>query len=285
MGEALALLLDTLNYVSVLLLVSIGLVLVFGLMQVINLAHGEFFLVGAYAVLVLQGLGVPFWATLPLAFLAGGIVGLLCDGLILRHVYDRPADTILATWGLSLAIRQAIVIVFGPNSQQVSSPLTEPVELLGTTYSAYRLAIMGIALAVAAVVFLLLYRTRFGLAARAAMVNRPMAQCLGIDTRRLDRSTFALGAALAGLSGAVMAPLMSVDPQMGIGFVLPAFLSILVGGVGSPAGAIWGSAVIGGSTTLVAAWWTPVIAQIVVFTLAIVIIRVLPGGLSGIGRR
>lgn len=285
MGSSLALLLDALNYTSVLLLVSIGLVIVFGMMQVINLAHGEFFLVGAYAVVVLQGLGVPFWLTLPLAFVVGGLFGLLCDEAILRFIYDRPADTILATWGLSLAIRQAIVILFGPNSQQVAAPLTDPVSFLGISYSSYRLAIMAIAISVAAAVFLLLYRTSFGLAARAAMANRPMAQSLGINTRRLDRITFSFGAALAGFSGAVMAPLMSVDPQMGIGFVLPAFLSILVGGVGSPAGAIWGSVVIGGSTTAVSSWWTPVVAQIIVFSLAVAVIRFLPAGLSGLRRR
>jgi branched-chain amino acid transport system permease protein/urea transport system permease protein len=269
----------------VLLLVSIGLVIVFGMMQVINLAHGEFFLVGAYTVLVFQGLGVPFWLTLPLAFVTAGLLGVICDAAVLRFMYHRPADTILATWGLSLAIRQAIVIIFGPNSQQIVAPLTEPVSILGLSYSAYRLAIIVIAIAVAAAVFLVLYRTSIGLAARAAMVNRPMAQCLGINTRRLDRIAFSTGAALAGFSGAVMAPLMSVDPQMGMGFVLPAFLSILVGGVGSPAGAIWGSVVIGGSTTVAASVWTPVIAQIIVFSLSIAIIRFLPAGLSGLRRK
>lgn len=285
MDSYLALALDALNYTSVLLLVSIGLVIVFGMMQVINLAHGEFFLIGAYSVLVLQWLGVPFWLTLPLTFVIGGLFGLLCDAAILRFIYDRPIDTILATWGLSLAIRQAIVVVFGPNSQQVVAPLIEPVHFLGITYSSYRLAIIAIAIAVAAVVFVVLYRTAFGLAARAAMANRPMAQCLGINTRRLDRVTFSLGSALAGFSGAVMAPLMSVDPQMGMGFVLPAFLSILVGGVGSPVGAIWGSVVIGGSTSFAASWWTPVIAQIIVFSLAVAMIRFLPAGLSGLRRK
>ena len=280
-----ALALDALNYTSVLLLVSIGLVLVFGMMQVINLAHGEFFLIGAYSVLVLQGIGLPFWLTLPLAFAIGGLFGLICDAAILRFIYHRPTDTILATWGLSLAIKQAIVIVFGPNSQQIIAPLTEPVNLFGMYYSSYRLIIIVIAITVAVSIFLILYRTAFGLSARAAMANRPMAQCLGINTRRLDRMTFGLGAALAGLSGAVMAPLMSVDPQMGMGFLLPAFLAILVGGVGSPAGAIWGSVVIGGSTTTAASWWTPVIAQIIVFSLAVAVIRFLPGGLSGLRRK
>lgn len=276
--------LDMLNYISVLLLVSIGLVLIYGMMQVINLAHGEFFLLGAYTVLVAQGMGVPFVLTVVLAFIVVALFGLLCDAAVLRFIYHRPTDTILATWGLSLAIRQAIVVAFGPTSQQVHAPMTAPVTILGTSYSSYRLAVMAVALAVATAVFTLLYRTNFGLAARASMANRAMAQCLGVDTRRLDRMTFGLGAGLAGLSGAVMAPLMSVDPQMGMGFVLPAFLSILVGGVGSPAGAIWGSGVVGGATVAASAWWTPVVAQILVFSLAIAVIRVLPLGLSGLRR-
>ena len=276
--------LDALNYTSVLLLVSLGLIVVFGLMQVINLAHGEFFLIGAYSVLVAQGFGLPFWMVVPLAFLVASLVGLCVDACILRFIYHRPIDTILATWGLSLAIKQLIIIVFGPGALQVTAPITEPVEILGVTYSSYRLVIMAIAVLVTIATLSLLYFTRLGLAARAAMANRQMAQCLGINTRRLDRTTFSLGAGLAGLAGAVMAPLMSVDPQMGLSFLIPAFLTVLVGGAGSPLGALYGSAVIGTSNTLIATWWTPVIAQITVFTLAIVIIRTLPSGISGIRR-
>lgn len=284
MQQFFALFLDALNYTSVLLLVCIGLVIIFGLMKVINLAHGEFFLTGAYTVFVAQSLGLSFWLAIPLAFFAVALLGLLCDSLVLRFIYHRPMDTILATWGLSLAIKQTIIILFGPGSQLIAAPFTESVNLFGVTYSSYRLFVILIAVLTATAAFLMLYRTRFGLSARAAMANRSMAQCLGINTRKLDRLTFSFGAGLAGFSGAVMAPLMSVDPQMGMGFVLPAFLSILVGGVSSPLGALWGSAVIGTSSTAISAFWSPVIAQIIVFSLAIAVIRVLPAGLSG-GRR
>lgn len=125
------------------------------------------------------------------------------------------------------------------------------------------------------------FRTRFGLTARAVIANRRMASCLGIDTRRLDRLTFAFGAALAGLAGAVMAPLMSVDPQMGLGFLVPAFLAILVGGTGHLAGVLAGSVLVGGTDTVIARLWSPVVAQIVVFTLAIVVIRLFPRGVVG----
>ncbi len=143
---------------------------------------------------------------------------------------------------------------------------------------------MAVAIVVAAGTFFLFYRTRIGLAARGVIANRTMAASLGIDTRRMDRATFAFGAALAGFAGAVMAPLMSVDPQMGVGFLVPAFLSILVGGAGSLPGALLGTSVIAGSSTVVASFWTQVVAQIAVFSLAILIIRVFPQGLMG-GRR
>ena len=277
MQTVLPILLDSLNYISVLLLVSIGLVLIFGLMQVINLAHGEFFLIGAYGLWFAQQMGLPFAAGVLLGALVAAAVGLLAEVAVIRRMYDRPLDTILATWGLSIAIKQAIVIAFGAQSQQIASPLDSAVSLFGVPYS----AIAGV---VALLVFAILYRTRFGLAARAAMVNRPIARAIGIDTRRVDRAAFAFGTGLAGLAGAVMAPLMSVDPQMGFGFILPAFLSILVGGVGSPAGALWGTGLMGSSQTLIASWWNPVIAQIAVFTLAIVVIRLYPNGITGVRR-
>jgi urea transport system permease protein len=156
--------------------------------------------------------------------------------------------------------------------------------VLGAAYPSYRLFVMAVTIAVATGTFLLFYRTNLGLAARAVIANRPMAASLGINTRRMDRATFAFGAALAGVAGAVMAPLMSVDPQMGVGFLIPAFLSILVGGAGSLLGALLGTSLIAGLSTVVASQWTQVLAQTVVFSLAIVVIRVFPHGLAG-GRR
>lgn len=275
--------LDALNFMLALLLVTLGLIIVFGLMNVINMAHGEFFLLGAYTVVVLQDLG-GFWLALIAAPLLLAAVGLVVEELVIRHVYHRFIDTILATWGLSLAIKQTVIVLFGPTAQQVANPLPGQVMILGAVYPAYRLFIMAVAVAVAAGTFLLFYRTHLGLAARGVIANRAMAASLGIDTRRMDRATFAFGAALAGLAGAVMAPLMSVDPQMGVGFLVPAFLSILVGGAGSLLGALLGTSVIAGASTVVASVWTQVIAQIVVFSLAIVVIRVFPQGLGG-GRR
>lgn len=273
--------LDGLNYVLVIALVAMGLVVVFGLMNVINMAHGELFLLGAYTLSITEMLGGSFWLGLILAPLILALVGLAIEELVVRHVYHRFLDTILATWGLSIAIKQAVVLAFGPQSRTASPPFDFAVEIFGAPYPAYRLFVMGVSVAVIAGTFLLFFRTRFGLTARAVIANRRMASCLGIDTRRLDRLTFAFGAALAGLAGAVMAPLMSVDPQMGLGFLVPAFLAILVGGTGHLAGVLAGSVLVGGTDTVIARLWSPVVAQIVVFTLAIVVIRLFPRGVVG----
>jgi urea transport system permease protein len=276
--------LDALSFMLALLLVALGLIIIFGLMNVINMAHGEFFLLGAYTVVLVQNAGGGFWLGVLAAPLVLAALGLLLEELVVRHVYHRFIDTILATWGLSLALKQAVIVAFGPTAQQVQNPLPSQVLILGAVYPSYRLFIMAVAIAVAAGTFFLFYRTRLGLAARGVIANRAMAASLGIDTRAMDRATFAFGAALAGLAGAVMAPLMSVDPQMGVGFLVPAFLSILVGGAGSLPGALLGTSVIAGSSTVVASIWTQVVAQIAVFSLAIVIIRIFPRGLAG-GRR
>jgi len=203
---------------------------------------------------------------------------------VIRHVYRRFIDTILATWGLSISLKQAVVVVFGPAAHQVENPLPQTVTILSTLYPGYRLFIMAVAVLLALGTFLLFYRTRLGLVARAVIANRPMAASLGLNTRRMDRMTFAFGAALAGLAGAVMAPLMSVDPQMGVGFLIPAFLSILVGGTGSLLGTVLGTTLIASAGTVVASVWTQIAAQLVVFGLAIVVIRLFPRGLTG-GRR
>lgn len=276
--------LDASNFILALLLVTLGLVIIFGLMNVINMAHGELFLLGAYCVVLVQQHGGSFWLALVLAPLLLAAIGLAIEELVIRHVYHRFIDTILATWGLSLVIKQAVVIAFGPTAKQVDGPLPQTVEVLGTLYPAYRLFIMAVAVVVAGATFLLFYRTNLGLAARAVIANRSMASSLGINTRRMDRMTFALGSALAGLAGAVMAPLMSVDPQMGVGFLIPAFLSILVGGAGTLLGALLGTTLIAGASTVVSSIWSQIAAQIVVFGLAIVVIRLFPQGLTG-GRR
>jgi branched-chain amino acid transport system permease protein/urea transport system permease protein len=273
--------LDTLSFMLALLLVTLGLVVIFGLMNVINMAHGEFFLIGAYCVVVVERAGFAFWWALLLSPIVLAIIGVAVEELVVRHIYRRFIDSILATWGISLALKQTVIVIFGPTAQSIVSPIPGPVEILGVVYPAYRLFIMGVAVALTAATFLVFYRTTLGLAVRGVIANRAMAASLGINTRLLDRATFAIGAALAGIAGAVMAPIMSVDPQMGVGFLIPAFLSVLVGGTGTLLGALMGTAAIAGSTVVISDLWTDVTAQVVVFTLAIILIRAFPQGLTG----
>ena len=285
METVIALILDATNFTLALLLVSLGLVVIFGLMNVINMAHGEFFLIGAYVVVALNRFGAgSFWFALILAPIVLAVIGLLLEWAVLRHIYNRFIDTILATWGLSLILKQGVIVLFGPQAQTVSNPMPSAVDVLGVDYPAYRLFIMAISAVLAFVTYYLFFRTTLGLQIRGGIANRAMAASLGINTRRMDRATFAVGAALAGFAGAVMAPIMSVDPQMGVGFLIPSFLSVLVGGVNSLVGALLGTTVIGGTTTLFSSYISQADAQILVFILAIVIIRLFPSGLTG-GRR
>src|SRR5262249_15446257 len=192
--------LDATSFMLALLLVTLGLVIIFGLMNVINMAHGEFFLIGAYTVYVVQGAGGGFWLALVAAPLVLAILGLAIEEIVIRHVYHRFTDTILATWGLSIAIKQAVIVPFRPTAHQVANPSRGTVALFGPVYPAYRLFVMAASIVVATATFLLFYRTKFGLAARGVIANRMMASSLGINTRRMDRATFALGAALAGFA-------------------------------------------------------------------------------------
>ncbi|MEJ8814525.1 branched-chain amino acid ABC transporter permease [Variovorax ureilyticus] len=279
--DLLAVLLDSVSYFLVLLLVALGLVVIFGLMNVINMAHGEFFLVGAYTAVAITKAGLSFWWALLAAPLVLCVVGWMVEIAIVRFVYHRFIDSILATWGLSLMLKQLIVVVFGPTSQGVGDPVATTVSVLGVSYPAYKLLVMAASVALTTLTFVLLYRTPTGLMIRGVIANRKMAGSLGINTRRLDVGTFMAGAALAGFAGAAMAPLMSVDPQMGSGFLIPAFLSILVGGTTSFAGVVTGAALISGGNTWLAALRDPVFAQIVVFSLAILVFRFFPSGLLG----
>lgn len=278
-------LLDGTNAVLVLILVSLGLAVIFGLMNVINMAHGEFLILGAYALMSLQGWGVPFWIAFVASPLLVALLGLAVEELLIRRTYHRLIDTILATWGLSLVIRQSLVLVYGPGAHGVVAPDLGAVSLFGSPYPVYRLVIMGISLATIAITFLVFFRTRFGLAARAVIANRDMAACLGIDIRRLDRVTFAFGAGLAGLAGAATAPIISIDPSAGLGWLTPAFLSVLVGGLGSLTGPLAGGTAVGGLDSFTAALLSPVWSQFVVFLAAILLIRLLPNGLLGRRRR
>ena len=271
--------LDTLNYFSVLMLVVLGLVVIFGLMNVINMAHGEFLLIGAYTVVAATGAGLNFWVGLLLAPLVAALVGLIVEVLVVQRIYHRFLDTILATWGISLVLKQSVILIFGPTAQSVSNPLPGSMSVFGVDYPRMRLVIIVAAISLSVALYLALFRSNIGLKLRTVIANRDIAAALGLNTRAMDRATFSLGVALAGFAGAIMAPVMSVDPQMGVGFLIPSFLAILLGGVNSLIGAVVGVGAISGATNFISVWLSQADTQIIVFLLAMVVIRFFPEGI------
>lgn len=278
-GLPIALFLDALSSALILALVALGLVIVFGMMGIINMAHGEMLMLGAYTVAIASSWGAPFWLAAAVAPIAVGVLGIVIEFVLIRRLPARPLDTILATWGLAIVLRQGVVLSFGPRSLNVDAPTSADVAFAGITYPAYRLLLMVVAIVALSSTLLLFARTGRGLVARAAMARPDMAAALGIDVRRVRRWTFALGAALAGLAGALLAPLISIDPYMGTGFLVPAFLAAVVGGGTSLSAVLVGAGVIGGADSLLGHWMSPVLSQMVVFLLAVLVIRRRPGGL------
>ena len=249
---------------SILLLVALGLAFSFGLMGVINMAHGEMIMIGAYcayiaqnafAALLGQGVGasasapgVYFAVALALAFVASGAVGLLVEVLLIRRMYGRPLDTLLATWGVALVLQQLARSIFGAPNVQVVSPtwLDGGLHLTPVLVLPYkRLFILGLATACLAAVYGYLYRSVDGRRIRAAMQNREMAACLGIATWRVDATTFALGSGLAGVAGCALALLGPVGPSLGTYYIVDAFMVVVLGGVGQLPGTILAAMIVG----------------------------------------
>ena len=280
MDQALIIVISVLTSVATLLLISVGLAVIFGLMRVINLAHGEFLMLGAYAVLVATRNGISVWIAIPLAGVSVGIFGLVVERLLIRPLYGRILDTLLATWGLSLVLVQAVSIVFGPATNGIGTPLGS-VHVGGYSFSQYSLVLITMALITLTAVYLLFTRTRYGVMARAAIQNPAMARALGIDTARMNMLTFGIGSGLAGLAGALLAPVAGVVPSFGQAYIAQAFMTVIVGGPDVITGASAAAGLLGGSYSLVSYLTTPFIGQAALLLIAIVLLRILPRGLSG----
>jgi urea transport system permease protein len=272
-------LLNGLMLASSLALVALGLAIIFGLLGIINLAHGELFIIGAYTVVAVQGATGNPWLGILAAPVVVGALGLLLDRGLLRLLYERPLDTLVVTWGMSIVLREVLKLIFGPETQNVPSPITGQVALFQTTYPAYRVFLIVACALVLAAVLAFFSRTAFGWKVRAVIQNRQMAEAMGIDSHRIDAAVFAIGAALAGLAGALMAPLLAVKPEVGLFFLARSFLVVIVGGVGSLLGTVGGAGVIGGGEAAISYFTRPILAQSLLFLLAILLIRARPEGL------
>lgn len=279
MEQGVTLLLNSLTLISILVLVSLGLAVIFGLMNVINLAHGEFVTIGAYSLALVQALGGNYWLALLVAPVIGAAAGWTVERTMIRHLYRQPLAIILATWGLGMVLQQALQLTFGAAPQRVTSPIEGAVVIFGAPYPAYRLLLIVFSLAVIAGCYALFRWTRFGLDVRAVIQDRDMAAALGINTARVNSMAFALGAALAAVAGVLIAPLTVVIAQMGINYLARSFFVVIVGGAGSIAGVVAGSTVVGGLETLMNYQLPVTVSQALVLALAIIIVRFRPRGL------
>lgn len=277
---AATLLLNALSAALALSLAALGLAIIFGLMGVINLAHGAFLTVGAYVVwAVPEMLGVSFWIGLILAPLVVGVLGALVERLVIRHLYDRLLDTILATWGISLAVIELIKLVFGSTSKSVSNPISGSVDLGVTVYPSYRLFLIGFCATVLTAVFVFFKTTDVGVRLRAVIQDSDAASLQGLNQARMYQYSFAFGAGLAGLAGAALAPITTVSPDMGVTYLVQSFFAIILGGTGALIAVIPGSIIVAGSVNFMTFMISPVLAQTIVFIFVIVIMIIRPQGI------
>lgn len=282
---------------SILLLAALGLAITYGVMGVINMAHGELLMVGAYATFVVQGvfrshfpayLDLYVLAAIPAAFLAAALVGIVMERLVLRHLYGRPLESLLATWGLSLVLIQAARVLFGPQNLELANPLwmSGGVELAGGVVLPYnRIVILGFAAFVLVLIWLMMQKTRLGMFVRAVTQNRPMAGCLGVPTARVDTLAFAIGSGVAGLGGLALSQIANVGPAMGTGYIVDAFMVVVLGGVGQLAGAVWAALGLGVVAKFLEGWAGAVVAKILVLVFIIAFIQKRPQGIFALKGR
>lgn len=273
------LLLDVATTASILFVVSAGLLIVFGVLKIINFAHGGFLTVGGYAALVVTQLGWNPWLATPVALLAGLALGAAVELLIVRPLYQRPLDAILATWGLSIVIVQLITIAFGRGTNFVQSPVRGAVSVLGSPYSLYRLIMLAVAAVLGAAMVAILQGTRLGLAARAVIMNETLARSLGINSALVRFVTFSVGAGLAAMAGALITPLLSVDPLMGVPWLLNAFMLVMVSGTSLISLAI-ACFVPGGAQVVISTYSNPVLGALSIVVLAAIVLRIRPSGFA-----
>ncbi|WP_035721315.1 branched-chain amino acid ABC transporter permease [Bradyrhizobium sp. ARR65] len=271
--------LDAVTTAALLFIISSGLLIVFGVMKIINFAHAAFVTVGAYAALVGSQLGLPWVLVVPLAFATGALCGALTEATIVRRLYQRPLDAILATWGLGTVIGQLITLIFGREVQFVQAPITGTVDLFGIDYSAYRIVLIAAAVIVAVVFTMLLNGTRLGLSTRAVIMNEMLAQGLGVDSSRVRLITFAIGSGLAALSGALITPLSSVDPNMGVPWLVSAFMLVMVSG-GSLLTLAVSCILLGGLQVIVSTFVNPILGGLTIAICAAIVLRIRPEGFA-----
>ncbi|MDD2918004.1 urea ABC transporter permease subunit UrtB [Rhodoferax sp.] len=290
-GDRLGAVFSGISLGSILLLVALGLAITYGLMGVINMAHGELMMIGAYATYVVQGLfqrhlpGAFDWyllAAMPVAFIASALMGALLERSVIRFLYGRPLETLLATWGISLMLMQLVRTIFGAQNVGVENPswMSGGVQVLGNLSLPFnRLVIICFALFVLGSVAWLIGKTRLGLFVRGVTQNRPIASCMGVNTARIDTYAFALGSGIAGLAGCALSQVGNVGPDLGQGYIVDAFMVVVLGGVGQLAGTVYAALGLGILNKFLEGWAGAVLAKIAVLVFIIIFIQKRPQGI------
>ena len=269
---------------SFLLLSAIGLAVIFGMMGVINLAHGEFMMLGAYITTIAATQGVPLVLAIVIAALGVAAFGAIVEILVVRRLYGRLLDSVAATWAVGLILSQGMLILTGPSMQGVSSPFGS-FTVGQTSYSWYRVLLGVISLVLLALLYLLFMNTKFGLRARATIQDPAIARALGVDTPRMYTMTFALGSALAGLAGGLFALTATIVPFFGTNYIVEAFVTVIVGGANALVGTPLAAALLGAINAVLGTQYGLYIGRVGLLLTTILIIRVLPDGISGLVER
>jgi branched-chain amino acid transport system permease protein len=265
-------------------LMALGLTIIFGLLDVINMAHGEFYAIGAYAAVALLGVGVPFWWALAITPLLMAVIGYVTERALIQRVFhskDRHTLTLLLTFGLAIILEDALKILFGANPLRLEAPITGATEMFGLFFPNYRLFLMAVGTLVIGAVWIVVFRTRLGAMVRAAAFDRHMAASLGVPVGLVYAGTFAFGVALAGLSGVLLAPIYSVFPTMGRDFVLIAFSVVIIGGMGSIKGAVIAGLVLTQVQAISSLYISPVWSDPLLFGIMVLTLMWRPQGLFG----
>ncbi|WP_233827910.1 branched-chain amino acid ABC transporter permease [Paraburkholderia sp. ZP32-5] len=264
---------------TVLAMLALGLAIVFGLLGVMNMAHGEFVMLGAYSVVLAQRWGLSPLAGVPLAIVVCAATGWIVERVLVRPLYRRPFDTLLATWGVSILLREAVRASFGAGYQNVAVPLSHAVTFAGVAYPAWRLVLMLVTAASLLAIGIGFTRSQVGACLRASIGNPDLARAIGIDTQRVATLTFIAGVVSAGIAGAMLAPLVTISPYMGLDYLLKGFFVLVVGGIGTIGGLLAGTAIIGGAQSGVASVLDQTAGYAAVLLLSILFLWMRPDGI------
>lgn len=276
----LTLMINGLTTAASLLMLSMGMAIIFGIMNVVNLAHGELIVIGAYmAYTVTEILELPFAVAIVASFFVTALLGAVIEKLIVKKLYGKVAETLLVTYALSMILQQVLRLIYGGNYIHISAPVTGALRIGGTIMPMYYGCIIVVAVLAFLVTLLLFNKTKIGMQIRAVSQNRSISECLGVNVKRIDTLTFAYGAGLTGLAGCIIAPINSMSPFVGSNYMVDSFMAVVLGGVDSLFGTVLGSVLMGESNSIIGGYMDSVFAEMIVVFAVVVLIRFRPKGL------